>query len=322
MKKLLIVCMVFIAGAITGTPAFAEQLVKLDSKVKANPVKAEEVEQADQDDQAVEPVKAQEAINFGDYRSSTLVTKAWVALEKNDIEAVLAYTNKCIELYGEQARKMQGELSEYPTGKNEDILKFWALNDVATSLYIQGEIYHKANMAQESQEAFEKLIKEYFYGQTWDVKGWFWKPAEAAKEKLDMAKAGVDLDFGDYSSAQLVQKAWSASAANDLNAVVSYVNKVLELYSPKAHEMQVSLNAYPSREPKEQVFNYWALNDVGTALFVLAQTYQNAGKKEEAADTYKKLINEYFYAQCWDPQGWFWAPAEAAQQKLAELENV
>ena len=38
------------------------------------------------------------AYNFGDYRSSTLVTKGWEALAANDIEAVLAYTNKCIEL--------------------------------------------------------------------------------------------------------------------------------------------------------------------------------------------------------------------------------
>ena len=47
-----------------------------------------------------------------------------------------------------------------------------------------------------------------------------------------------------------------------------------------------------------------------------------AGKKEEATQAYKKLINEYFYGQCWDPQGWFWKPAEAAQQKLGELDNV
>ena len=38
-------------------------------------------------------------INFGDFRSSTLATKAWAALAQNDIESVLAYTNKCISLY-------------------------------------------------------------------------------------------------------------------------------------------------------------------------------------------------------------------------------
>ncbi len=262
-----------------------------------------------------------QAYNFGDYRSSTMVSKAWAALEKNDIEAVLAYTGKCIELYAEHARQMQADMKDYPAGANDDIFKFWALNDVATSYYIQGEAYRKANMKDESTEAFNRLIKEYTYGQAWDPKGWFWKPAEAAKEKLALAEAGVNLDFGDYTSNQLVQKAWAALAANDLNAVVAYVNKVMELYTPKAKEMQSSLKEYPW-ESKEKTMSYWALNDVGTALFVLGEAYRNAGKKEDASQAYKKLLDEYFYAQCWDPQGWFWKPAEAAQQKLGELDNV
>ena len=261
------------------------------------------------------------AVNFGDYRSSTLATKAWEALEKNDIESVLAYTNKCIELYAEQARKMQSELKDYPTGTNEEIFKYWALNDVATSYFIQGEAYRKAKMKDESKEAFTKVVKDYSFGQTWDVKGWFWKPSEAAKEKLAMAEAGVDLDFGDNSSNVLVQKAWASLAANDLNAVVAYVNKTVSSYGPKAKEMQASLKEYPW-ESKEKTMSYWALNDVGTGLFILGEAYRNAGKKEDAAQTYKKLIDEYFYAQCWDPQGWFWKPAEAAQQKLGELDNV
>ena len=260
------------------------------------------------------------AYSFGDFRSTTLASKAWAALEKGDIEAVLAYTNKCIEMYGEKARQMQADLKDYPTGSNEDVFKFWALNDVATSYYIQAEAYRKANMKDESVEAYNKLIKEFSFGQCWDTKGWFWKPAEAAQEKLAMIQSGVNLDFGDYSSSQLVQKAWAALTANDINAVTAYVNKTLELYAVKAKEMQASLTEYPY-ESKEKTFSYWALNDVGTALFVLGEANRQAGKKEEATAAYKQLIDEYFYAQCWDPQGWFWKPAEAAQQKLGEMNS-
>lgn len=270
---------------------------------------------------AVAETKVAQAFSFGDYKSSTLTTKSWEALAKNDIEAVLAYTNKCIELYAEEARKMQSELKAYPTGANEEVFKFWALNDVATSYYIQAEAYRKANMKDESKEAFNKIVKDYSFGQTWDAKGWFWKPADAAKEKLAMIEAGVSLDFGDYSSNQLVIKAWSALAANDLNAVVAYVNKLLELYSKDAQSMQASLKEYPW-ESKEKTLSFWALNDVGTGLFILGEAYRKANKKDEAAQTYKKLVDEYFYSQCWDPQGWFWKPAEAAQQKLGELDNV
>ena len=268
------------------------------------------------------PVWSAEAYNFGDYRSVTLISKAWPALEKGDIEAVLAYTNKCIELYAQQARQMQAGLKDYVTGPTkDDTFNLRALNDVAAAYYIQGEAYRRADMKAESREAFSKLIKEYSFGQVWDPAGWFWKPAEAAKEKIAMADAGLNVDFGDYTSAQLTKKAWDALAANDLNAVVIYTNKVLELYTPKAKEMQASLKEY-AWESKESTFSYWALNDVGTALFIQGEAYRNAGKKKEAAESYKKVINEYFYAQCWDPAGWFWKPAEVAQQKLSELDNV
>jgi tetratricopeptide (TPR) repeat protein len=176
-------------------------------------------------------------------------------------------------------------------------------------------------MKDEAKEAYNKLIKDYNFGQTWDVKGWFWKPAEAAKEKLGMMAAGVNWDFGDYSSTTLVQKAWAGLAANDLKAVEAYANKAVELYAGKAKDMQASLKEYPW-ESKEKTMSYWALNDVGTALFILGEAYQNAGKKDDATKAYKRVINEFFYSQCWDPGGWFWKPSEAAQQKLGELDNV
>ena len=257
------------------------------------------------------------AYEFGDRTSATLAGKAWEALGKDDIEAVLAYTNKCLELYGEAAKKMQSSLTDYQTGKKEDIFKYWALNDVATCLFIQGEAYRKANMMDEAKEVFQKLVSEYTYGQCWDPKGWFWKPAEAAQEKLAMIESGSKMDFGNSSSEQLTGKAWAALKDNNLDDVLAYTNKCIEQFGQKAKEMQDSLTEYPVE--KDKVFSYWALNDVGTCLFIQGEAYKAAGKNEEAVKSYKKVIDEYSYAQCWDPQGWFWKPAEAAQKKLDEL---
>ena len=258
------------------------------------------------------------AYNFGDFRSSTLTSKAWKALKENDLEGVLAYTNKCLELYGAEAKKMQDSLTDYPQGDKEEIFGYWALNDVATCLFIQGEAYRRAKMEDEAKAAFEKLVKEYTYGQAWDPNGWFWKPAEGAKEKLSMIDSGTYLDFGDYSSSFLTGQAWKALSNNNLDAVLIYTNKVLELYADKAKAQQESLSEYPW-ESKEKIFKYWALNDVGTCLFIQGEAYRKAGKTEEAKKAYKRLVDEFFYAQCWDPSGWFWKPAEAAQQALEDL---
>jgi len=297
----------------------AASAAKMASESQPVPVPQGDADQASAGVAAPAGVKS--PINFGDYRSSTLATKAWGALAQKDIESVLAYTNKCISLYAAQADKMQAGLKDYASGSNDAIFKYWALNDVATCYYIQGEAYRAANMKDEAKEAFNKVLKKYSFGQTWDTKGWFWKPADAAKDKLDMMAAGANWDFGDYTSSTLAQRAWAALAANDLKAVEVYANKSVDLYAGKAKEMQASLKEYPW-ESKEKILSYWALNDVGTSLFILGEAYQNAGKKEEAAKAYKRVVNEFFYAQCWDPGGWFWKPSEGAQQKLGELDNV
>lgn len=261
------------------------------------------------------------AYNFGDFRSETLTTKAWEALKAGDIEGVLAYTNKNLELYGEQAKTMQDGLEDYPAGSNEDIFAYWALNDVATSLFIQGEAYRREDMKDEAIAALQKLVNEYSFGQAWDPNGWFWKPAEAAKEKLAQIDSGVFLDFGDYTSAFLTTQAWKALPEGNIDTTLAYTDKVVELYEKDAAEMQNSLTEYPWQS-KEQIFNYWALNDVGTSLFIKGEALKNAGKTDEAKLAYKQLIDKFYYAQCWDPQGWFWKPAEAAQEALDALGEI
>lgn len=261
------------------------------------------------------------AYDFGDYRSVTLATKAWDALGKNDIEGVLAYTNKCIELYAAQAKKMQGNLTDFAKGSEKEIFSYWALNDVATCLFIQGEAYRNAKMGDEAKEVYAKLIKEYTYGQCWDPNGkFFWKPSEAAQEKLNfMEKGGTD--FGDNTSQTLTTKAWAALNSGDLDAVLAYTDKCLSLYSAKAQEMQKSLTEYPY-ESNEKIFSYWALNDVGTCLFIKGEAYKKAGQYNEAKKAFQELLQNYSFAQAWDPNGWFWKPSEAAQQKLDELNEI
>ena len=260
------------------------------------------------------------AYNYGDFRSVTLVSKAWEALEQGDVEAVLAYTNKCLELYSAQAKKMQESLTDYPAGTDQEIFGFWALNDAATALFIQGEAYRKAGMTEEAKTAYQKIVSDYKFGQCWDNKGWFWKPAEAAQEKIAMIDSGSTLEFGDYSSSFLAQKAWESLEKQDVDGVNAYTEKCLELYGKKAKEMQDSLTEYPW-ESKDKIFSYWALNDVGTCLYIRGEALKNAGNVDEAREAYKRLVDEYFYAQCWDPNGWFWKPAEAAQQKLDEIQG-
>ena len=257
------------------------------------------------------------SVESPDNRSSTLVAKAEEALSRNDIASVLAFANKCIMLYGSQASKEQMGLKDYACGSYR-VPKYQALNDVAMSYYLLGEAYQTANMKDQATESYEKLISDYSFGQSWDPDRGYWKPASAAQEKLDVMAGGID--FGDYISTHMVIKAWAALDAGDLKAVEALVNKTVELYSDKAKRMQAKLKGYASGS-NDEIFRYWALNDVGTALFILGKAYQGAGKNDLAVKAYNRVINEFSYAQTWDLCGWFWKPAEAAKENSGMINS-
>jgi len=125
------------------------------------------------------------AQDFSDNTSSSLTSQAWNALNSGDHAMVIAYTDKCIELYLTQAIEMQSILSSLPQGNQEDVAKYWALNDVGTCLFIKGKSLLNHGDKVSAQTAFQMLVKQLSYAQCWDSNGWFWSPAEAAKKELE-----------------------------------------------------------------------------------------------------------------------------------------
>ena len=66
-----------------------------------------------------------------------------------------------------------------------------------------------------------------------------------------------------------------------------------------------------SPEEKKKIFKYWALNDVAAAYYILGQALDHKKDYAQASLAFQQVMNHYSLAQVWDPQGWFWSPAEA-----------
>jgi hypothetical protein len=127
-----------------------------------------------------------ETLDYGDLTSQTLTTKAWDALDDKNYPAVFAYTQKCVELYGDEGKQMNDGLEYFASP--EDAAQLWALNDVGTSLYIMATAYEELEMYPQAREAYKKLANDYAFAQTWDPKGWYWKPATGAASKAEQLK--------------------------------------------------------------------------------------------------------------------------------------
>lgn len=134
---------------------------------------------------AVAPVLAPTAASAADELSSqALTSRAWNALGSEQLDSVFEATTTCQKLYTDEAKRQQAALSDFlPAEKGHDA---WALNDVGTCLFIEGQALEKAGRREEAASAYRKLIADYGFAQCWDEKGWFWKPAQAATERLKL----------------------------------------------------------------------------------------------------------------------------------------
>jgi hypothetical protein len=141
--------------------------------------------------------------------------------------------------------------------------------------------------------------------------------ADAPATPTPAAAPAPALDFGDGTSATLTQKAWQALEAKNYAAVAGYTGKCIESFKTQALQMQGTLK---EPAPKETASSLWALNDVGTCYFISGKALDDEGNKKGAIAAYKFLADNLSFAQCWDPQGWFWKPADAARKRLAELQ--
>ena len=134
--------------------------------------------------------------------------------------------------------------------------------------------------------------------------------------RAEDSKPPVAPTENESGSAVLTSQAWEELAAKDYATAKARITRCRELYEAKAKEMQETLSVVPGPDTARE---FWALNDVGTCLFILGKVAEAEGKNTEAIAAYQEVIKNFPMAQCWDKQGWFWQPAVAAKERLTAL---
>jgi hypothetical protein len=121
------------------------------------------------------------------------------------------------------------------------------------------------------------------------------------------------------SSGELIVKSWQAHGKKDVEQTFKYTQQLIDLYSEDANAQQASLRGLPKNRPDIEAVS--ALNDVATAHFIQGESYRNQGKNEGAIKAFKIVVERYPFGQAWDPRGWFWVVAKAAQESIDKLEG-
>ena len=139
---------------------------------------------------------------------------------------------------------------------------------------------------------------------------------EFALESVELKR---QFDFGNQSSGHLTVKAWEALGKKDYEAVWAYTQKCIDLYESEAERLQTSLNAFP---PSDKQSAYDVLNNVGTCYFIRAESLMRQEKWEEALGAFGFVVDNFKYAQCWDPRGWFWKVAQVSQESIDKINKL
>jgi hypothetical protein len=115
--------------------------------------------------------------------SSIMTTSAWKSMEAKNYDEAITNAQKCIDLFKQDALDQQKALTAPATDKDE-VFKSWALNDVGTCYFIVGTANEKLNKNKEAVDAYQYLVDNLPFAQCYDPKGWFWKPAAGAKDRI------------------------------------------------------------------------------------------------------------------------------------------
>jgi hypothetical protein len=132
-----------------------------------------------------------------------------------------------------------------------------------------------------------------------------------------------------------LKSAWAAFEKSDYPSAITAAGECIEDFSAKAIKDQHALEASSEKAPlvgavesaadRKKIFDRWAVNDVATAYFVrgrsaelLFRRSKNVRYKQLAQKSYQ-AATQLTYGRCWDPQGWFWSPAESAADRISVL---
>jgi beta-glucuronidase len=290
--------------------------------------------------------------------SGELINKAWEAHGKGDIEATFKYTQQCIDIYKDQADKLQASLKELPRGKKE-IETVQALNDVATAYFIQGESYRNQGKKDEAIKAFKSVIEKYSFGQAWDQRGWFWQVAKTAKESLtqlegaevkpaeakitvsqtptkvvlydpgadgfiDYAKYGEFTNVGtkDYKYVIKDQQGLSAAAGEGIYPNTTSVRRDPEFKkAQKEKRLEGSQWDFVHSPDLEAAFLKWATasEPQGVRLFYTAEILEKSGLIKHAIKCYYAIVVHFSGSYGWTYWHTPWYLGQAAIAKIKYL---
>jgi tetratricopeptide (TPR) repeat protein len=115
--------------------------------------------------------------------------------------------------------------------------------------------------------------------------------------------------------------AWEAFKSEKDEEAIKHADTCILEFRGAANRRQNEIDENKEKVPngrvtvkqKEAIHKNGALNDVATCYYIKARAAHKLGQKEEVGQAVA-AAKRYPAARVWDPRGWFWSPADAAER--------
>ena len=125
-----------------------------------------------------------------------------------------------------------------------------------------------------------------------------------------------EYDFTDESSSALTVKSWEALNKKDEQALLAYTSRCVELYTEEARDQEAKLDDFA---PAGSEAAYESLNNIAVCYFMLAEFYKYKKDWAKSRENYKNVVDKFYFAQYWDPRGWWWKPAKISEDEIEKI---
>ncbi len=139
----------------------------------------------------------------------------------------------------------------------------------------------------------------------------------------------LGLQFNDWQklwpSTRLMTAGFDLFNSEDYKTAITVSRECIDDFHGAAAKVEPTLvnKQFPTGrvtdEEKKAIVDNGVLNDVGACSWITARSMQKLGRPDEARAAYNKTL-EYPHARIWDEKGFFWSPAEDAQDRLKDLQ--
>jgi|ERR1043165_406525 tetratricopeptide (TPR) repeat protein len=127
------------------------------------------------------------------------------------------------------------------------------------------------------------------------------------------------------TSEQFTQQSWEGLKTGNYNLALACTGNNIRKWSRQADAQQAKAansscnETPPATDLKGYFASNWALSDIATSWFIKGEVFSQQGRWAEAREAYKTVMDKYPCAFAWDPRGWFWRVADAAQEKYDDI---